>query len=65
MLVRTFDLIKSALHWRRGALFRYGAATAKVWATQDERRVYATISGAQEAREDLTMILRVNDSFPF
>ena len=58
LLVRTFGLIKSALHWRRGALLRYGPATAKVWATQDERWVYATISGSQEARDDLTMILR-------
>ena len=57
-LVRTFGLIKNALHWRRGALLRYGPATAKVWATQDERWVYATISGSQEARDDLTMILR-------
>jgi hypothetical protein len=40
LLVRTFDLIKNALHWRRGALLRYGSATAKVWATQDERWVY-------------------------
>jgi hypothetical protein len=58
LLVRTFGLIKNALHWRRGALLRYGPATAKVWATQDERWVYATISGSQEAREDLTMMLR-------
>jgi hypothetical protein len=34
------------------------SATAKVWATQDERWVYATIAGSQEARDDLTMILR-------
>jgi hypothetical protein len=58
LLVRTFGLIKNALHWRRGALLRYGPATAKVWASQDERWVYATISGSQEARDDLTMILR-------
>jgi internalin A len=58
LLVRTFGLIKNAIHWRRGALLRYGPATAKVWATQDERWVYATISGSQEARDDLTMILR-------
>jgi internalin A len=58
LLVRTFGLIKNALHWRRGALLRYGPATAKVWVTQDERWVYATISGSQEAREDLTMMLR-------
>jgi internalin A len=58
LLVRTFGLIKNALHWRRGALLRYGPAVAKVWATQDERWVYATISGSQEARDDLTMILR-------
>src|SRR5271166_6563639 len=58
LLVRTFGLIKNALHWRRGALLRYGPATAKVWATQDERWVYATISGSQEARDDLTMMLR-------
>ena len=58
LLVRTFGLIKNALHWRRGALLRYGPATAKVWATQDERWVYATIAGSQEARDDLTMMLR-------
>src|SRR4029077_215596 len=58
LLVRTFGLIKNALHWRRGALLRYGPATAKVWATQDERWLYATISGAQEARDDLIMMLR-------
>ena len=58
LLVRTFGLIKNALHWRRGALLRYGPATAKIWVTQDERWVYATISGSQEARQDLTMMLR-------
>jgi hypothetical protein len=58
LLVRTFGLIKNALHWRRGALLRYGPATAKVWTTQDERWVYATISGSQEARDDLTTMLR-------
>jgi len=42
----------------RGALLRYGPATAKVWATQDERWVYATISGSPEARDDLIMMLR-------
>jgi internalin A len=60
LLVRTFGLIKNAIHWRRGALLRYGPATAKVWATQDERWVYATIAGSQEPRDDLTMILREN-----
>jgi hypothetical protein len=30
----------------RGALLCYGPATAKVWATQDERWVYATIAAA-------------------
>src|ERR1700761_5052721 len=54
----SFGLIKNALHWRRGALFRYGSAMAKVWATQDERWVYATISGSREVRDDLTTILR-------
>jgi hypothetical protein len=58
LLVRTFGLIKNALHWRRGALLRYGPATAKIRATQDERWVYATISGPQEARGDLVMMLR-------
>jgi internalin A len=58
LLVRTFGLIKNSLHWRRGALLSYGPAMAKVWATQDERWVYATISGPQEARDDLTMMLR-------
>jgi hypothetical protein len=29
LLVRTFGLIKNALHWRRGALLRYGPAIAK------------------------------------
>jgi hypothetical protein len=58
LLVRTFGLIKNALHWRRGALLCYGPATAKVWATQDERWVYVTVSGSQEARDDLAMMLR-------
>jgi Leucine-rich repeat (LRR) protein len=58
LLVRTFGLIKNALHWRRGALLSYGPAMAKVWATQDERWVYATISGSPEARDDLTTMLR-------
>jgi internalin A len=58
LLVRTFGLIKNALHWRRGVLLRYGPAIAKVWATQDERWVYATISGSQETRDDLIMMLR-------
>ena len=42
LMVRTFGLIKNALHWRRGALLRYGPTMAKVWATQDERWVHAT-----------------------
>jgi internalin A len=58
LLVRTFGLIKNALHWRRGAVLCYGPAIAKVWATQDERWVYATISGSHEPRDDLIMILR-------
>jgi internalin A len=58
LLVRTFGLIKNAVHWRRGALLHYGPATAKVWATQDERWVYTTISGSREARDDLATILR-------
>ena len=58
LLVRTFGLIRNALHWRRGALLHYGPATAKIWATQDERWVHATISGAEEARDDLTTMLR-------
>ena len=37
-----------ALHWRRGALLRYGPARAKVW----------TISGAEEARDELETMLR-------
>ena len=60
LLVRTFGLIKNGLHWRRGALLRYGQATAKVWEAQDERWVYATISGSQKARDDLTKILKEN-----
>ena len=28
------------------------------WATQDERWVHATIAGAEEARDDLTTMLR-------
>ena len=58
LLVRTFGLIKNPLYWRRGALLRYGPAAAKVWGTQDERWVYATISGSQEARDDLAVMLR-------
>lgn len=58
LLVRTFGLIKNGLHWRRGALLGYGPATAKVWASPDQRWVYATISGPPEARDDLTMMLR-------
>jgi internalin A len=58
LLVRTFGLIENALHWRRGALLRYGPATAKIWATPDQRWVYATISGPREARDDLMMMLR-------
>ena len=65
LLVRTFGLIKNALHWRRGALLRYGPATAKVWTTQDERWVYATISGAEEARDDLDTMLRGTLRAPF
>jgi internalin A len=60
LLVRAFGLIDKGLHWRRGALFRYGQATAKVWEAQDERGLYATISGAQKARDDLIRILKEN-----
>jgi hypothetical protein len=58
LLVRTFGLVKNELYWRRGGLLRYGPATAKVWATPDQRSVHATISGPPEARDDLTMMLR-------
>jgi internalin A len=60
LLVRAFGLIENTLYWRRGALLRYGQATAKVWEAQDERWVYATISGSQKARDDLTVILKGN-----
>lgn len=58
LLVRTFGLIRNTLHWRRGALLTYGPARAKVWATQDERWIHATIAGAAEARDDLMTMLR-------
>ena len=61
LLVRTFGLIRNALHWRRGAVFTYGPARAKVWSTQDERWIYVTLAAPpteEAARDDLTKILR-------
>jgi internalin A len=61
LLVRTFDLIRNSLHWRRGAVLTYGPARAKVWGTQDERWIYVTLAAPpteEAARDDLTKILR-------
>jgi internalin A len=57
-IARTFSLIPNRLHWRRGAILAYGQARARVWTTQDERYVYATVSGASEDRDELLTMIR-------
>jgi internalin A len=57
-LVRTFCLIEDQRHWRRGAILRYGDARARVWATQDERWVRVTATGAPHDRDELLTMIR-------
>lgn len=59
LLVRTFSLIAGERRWRRGAILQFGAARARVWATQDERWVHLTAVGDQEDRHELLTMLRV------
>jgi hypothetical protein len=57
-IARTFSLIPNRLHWRRGAVLVYGEARARVWMTQDERYVFATVAGLPEDREELLTMIR-------
>ncbi len=57
-IARTFALIPDRLHWRRGAMLNYSDARAKVWATQDDRFVFATVAGSDHARMRLLAMIR-------
>jgi internalin A len=57
-IARTFALIPKRLHWRRGAVLAFGDARAKVWATQDDRYVFATVAGSRHAKQRLLAIIR-------
>jgi internalin A len=57
-IARTFSLIPNRLHWRRGAVLAFGDAHAKVWATQDDRYVFATVAGPERDKQRLLAIIR-------
>lgn len=57
-IARTFSLVPNRLHWRRGAYLVYGGARARVWTTQDERYVYATVAGETGDRDELLTMIR-------
>jgi len=59
-IARTFALIPKRLHWRRGAVLEFERARAKVWATQDDRYVFATVAGSGHAKKRLLAIIRGN-----
>ncbi len=58
LLVRTLGLVKDGWRWRRGAVYGYGPAVAKVW---EEKERYIYLSAAPEGEEaaaDLVRIIR-------
>ncbi len=57
-IARSFALIPDQRHWRRGAMLAFAEARAKVWATQDDRFVYATVAGPEQQRKRLLAIIR-------
>src|SRR5947209_9713476 len=57
-IARTFALIPDRKHWRRGAVLAFDDARAKVWATQDDRYVFATVAGTDHARRRLLAVIR-------
>ena len=63
LLVRTFSLVQEDQFWRRGAVYEYGPATAKVWA-ENERIIYLRIStqsgelAGKEAADELLSMIR-------
>jgi internalin A len=57
-IARTFSLIPDRLHWRRGAILSFGDARAKVWATQDDRYVFVTVTGSDHAQKRLLAMIR-------
>jgi internalin A len=59
LLVRTFSLIEGDRRWRRGAILRYGNATARVWTTQDERWIRITAAGGKDDRDELLTMIRL------
>jgi hypothetical protein len=52
-------LIEEERRWRRGAISRFGTATARVWSTQDERWVRIKAVGGQEDRNELLTMIRL------
>lgn len=57
-IVQNFGLINRELLWQRGAMLRYEDARAKVWATADEKYLFATASGKESDRRELLAIIR-------
>lgn len=57
-IARTFSLIPDRKHWRRGTMLVFGDALSRVWTTQDERYVYATVAGAKEDSAELLTMIR-------
>ena len=57
-IARTFSLIPGKLHWRRGAMLKFGDALARVWMTQDERFVFVTVVGPEHDQRRLLAMIR-------
>ena len=57
-IAKNYSLIPDRRHWRRGTMLRFGRANGKVWMTQDERYVFATVDGPEKERDRLLAIIR-------
>jgi C-terminal of Roc, COR, domain len=57
-LVRSFSLIDGNRLWRRGGVPRYDQARGRIWSTQDERWIYATVAGPAEDQGALLEMAR-------
>ena len=57
-MVRTFSLIEQAKLWQRGAMLRYPGARARVWTTEEEKYLFATVAGPEGDRTELLAIIR-------
>ncbi|MEZ5326597.1 MAG: COR domain-containing protein [Verrucomicrobiales bacterium] len=57
-IARVFSLIPDRLHWSRGTMLKYDDAIGKVWMTQDERYIFASVDGPFAQRDRLVAIVR-------